>query len=274
MDSETANFYAKNAARLAVDYSIVHPSYFELIDQAFASAEKVLDVGCGTGRDVLHLLSRGKNAVGIDPSEAMLTQAREHFRLSGFSSINRLHEASLPRLDSVADSSFDGVLCSGVLMHLPEESIFDAVYSLRRVLRSNGTLVVSIPERRAEVDPVTYRDPRGRLFTPLPAAKLQLLFERIGFALEQARSTDDSLGRAGIRWRTFIFRHLGELRDRPLKLVESILNRDQKVATYKLALFRALAEIAQTQSHVADFRQDGRVAIPNDLVAEKWLFYY
>lgn len=274
MDPDTASFYARNAARLAVDHSLVDPSYFDRLDQAFANATTVLDVGCGTGRDTLHLLNRGKNAVGIDASPEMLAEADALLRRRGFSTSDRLFDGSLPRLEPVADASFDGVLCTGVLMHLPEECIFDAVYGLKRVLRSGGILLVSIPEARPDVDPATRRDGEGRLFTPLPAAKLQLLFERVGFALERSVSSPDGLGREGIHWRTFVFRHLGELRDRPLQLVESILNRDQKVATYKLALFRALAEIAQTQSHVADFRPDGRVGIPNELVAEKWLFYY
>jgi len=274
MDPDTASFYATNATRLAGDYSRVDPSYFDLLDQAFTSAVSVLDVGCGSGRDTLHLLNQGKNAVGIDASSEMLAEASALLRGAGHDHSRRLFLDSLPRLESVADSCFDGVLCTGVLMHLPEESIFDAVYGLKRVLRSSGVLLVSFPETRPDVNPATYRDTGGRLFTPLPAPKLQLLFERVGFALERSESIPDRLGREGVRWRTFVFRHLGELLDRPLQLVESILNRDQKVATYKLALFRSLAEIAQTQSHVANFRPDGRVAIPNELIAEKWLFYY
>lgn len=274
MDSATASFYEKNAGRLAVEHSLVDPSYFDLLDQVFANAATILDLGCGTGRDTLHLLARGKNAIGLDASPAMISEAGALLRRRGYDPTRRLFLGSLPSLEPIADASFDAIHCSGVLMHLPEESIFDAVYGLRRVLRADGTLLVSIPEARSDVDPLTSRDAGGRLFTPLPAAKLQLLFERVGFALERSESCRDGLGRDGIRWRTFVFRHLGELRNRPLQLVESILNRDQKVATYKLALFRALAEIAQTQAHIADYRGDGRVGIPNAVVAEKWLFYY
>ncbi len=274
MDSDTASFYARNAARLAVDHSLVDPSYFDLLDQAFATRLRARRGLRYMGADMLHLLKLRKNAVGIDASPEMLAEAVALLRRGGHNPSRRLFLDSVPRLESVADASFDGVLCGGVLMHMPEEGIFDAVYGLKRVLRSGGVLLVSIPEARPDVDPATNRDTGGRLFTPLPAAKLQLLFERVGFALERSESSTDGLGREGVRWRTFVFRHLGELRDRPLQLVESILNRDQKVATYKLALFRALAEIAQTQTHVADFRTDGRVGIPNELVAEKWLFYY
>lgn len=274
MDQPTAQYYSKHAARLAVDYSVVDPHYFEVIDAVFAGAETILDVGCGSGRDLLHLLSRGKNAVGVDASASMLEEARALLRRQGYSPKERLFEGALPKLASIADASFDAVLCSGVIMHLPEESIFDAVYGLKRVLRPNGVLLVSIPENRPNVNPATRRDEGARLYTDVPSAKLQLLFERVGFGLERSETSRDGLGRNNIRWRTFVFRHLGELRNRPLQLVESILNRDQKVATYKLALFRALAEIAQTRPHVADFREDGRVGIPNELVAEKWLFYY
>lgn len=274
MDPETARFYEENAGRLAIDHSLVDPSYFDLLEQVFESSNSILDVGCGTGRDTLHFLSIGKNAVGVDASPEMVSEAKDLLRRRGYDADQRLFLGELPRLEQIPDTSFDGVLCSGVLMHLPEEEVFDAVCGFRRILCPSGILFVSVPESRSDVDPKTCRDHQGRLFSMVPAAKLQLLFERVGFALERSETTDDSLGRKGVRWRTLVFRHLGELRDRPLQLVESILNRDQKVATYKLALFRALAEIAQTRPNIADYRPDGKVAVPNELVAEKWLFYY
>ncbi|MFO1489432.1 MAG: hypothetical protein U1F77_05495 [Kiritimatiellia bacterium] len=49
-----------------------------------------------------------------------------------------------------------------------------------------------------------------------------------------------------------LFEKLAANADRPLDQVESVLNRDKKDATYKLALFRALAEIAQTQYNRRD----------------------
>lgn len=274
MDPLTAKYYAKNAARLACEYSQPGANYFEAIEQAFRDCASVMDAGCGTGRDCLYLLKLGKDVRGADASPEMLAEAHANFRRAGFPSRDRLFEGSLPKLEPFQAASFDGVLCSGVLMHLPEEEMFDAVYGLKRVLRHGGILLVSIPEVRPDADPATRRDPDGRLFTDLPPAKLQLLFERVGFHVERAETTADALGRPGFSWRTMVLRRLDEGRDRPLHLVEGILNRDQKVATYKLALFRALSEIAQKQPNVADFREDGKVAIPNELIAERWLFYY
>jgi SAM-dependent methyltransferase/SOS-response transcriptional repressor LexA len=268
MDPQTASYYARHANTLAVSYQQVSTDYFKTLDV------KVLDVGCGTGRDCIRLLKQGKDVYGAEPSPEMLSKAKEHFEAASMPWQERLHDASLPGLVPFHDGCFDGVLCTAVLMHLPEEQIFDAVYGLRRVLRHGGVLVVSIPESRDDVDVESHRDTEGRLFTDLPPAKLELLFERVGFRVEKSFTSTDSMDRIGIHWRTMILRRLDDARDRPLHLVEGILNRDNKVATYKLALFRAMSEIAQKQSHLARFTHDGKVSIPNQAIAEKWLLYY
>ncbi|MEN8716222.1 MAG: methyltransferase domain-containing protein [Verrucomicrobiales bacterium] len=274
MDLQTAAYYSQHAARLVGEYAQVETAYLEKITAVFHDCVSVLDVGCGTGRDCLYLLRSGKDAVGVDASVEMLVEARSTFQLEGIDCGDRLIEASLPELSPIKDGAFDGVLCAGVLMHLPEEEIFDAVYGLKRVLRHGGLLSVSIPEFRPGIDSESRRDESGRLFTDLPPDKLQLLFERVGFRVEDSFSNADSLGREKTSWRTMVLRRLDHASDRPLHQVEGILNRDQKVATYKLALFRALSEIAQTQPHLARFTEDQKVTIPNHAIAEKWLLYY
>lgn len=274
MDRQTAAYYSQNAARLVGKYARVETGYLEKITAVFQDCGRVLDVGCGTGRDCLHLLRSGKDAIGVDASVEMLAQARATFQSEGIECGERLVEASLPKLLPIEDGAFDGVLCAGVLMHLLEEEIFDAVFGLKRVLRHGGVLAVSIPEFRPGIDSVSRRDESGRLFIDLPPDKLQLLFERVGFRIEDSFSSADSLGRQKTTWRTMVLRRLDHASDRPLHQVEGILNRDQKVATYKLALFRALAEIAQTQPHLARFTNDQKVTIPNYAIAEKWLLYY
>ena len=69
MDQPTAAYYSKHAARLAREYAEVGPSYFDELEDAFHGCGSVLDVGCGTGRDCLHLLSAGKDVAGVEPSE-------------------------------------------------------------------------------------------------------------------------------------------------------------------------------------------------------------
>jgi SAM-dependent methyltransferase/phage repressor protein C with HTH and peptisase S24 domain len=274
MDRQTQDYYHRNAASLLARYSAPASIAGLNLEEAFQGKTKILDVGCGTGRDLAFLLRKGKDAYGVDAVPEMLAQASGHLKSQGLDGTGRLYPAELPDLDLFDDGEFDGVLCSAVLMHLEDERLFDAVYSLRRVLKPGGVLLVSLPARRPDVDPQSKRDWEGRLFTGLVPAKLQLLLERIGFVLEAATETEDSLGRDGVQWWAGRFRKADDAGDRPLHLVEGILNRDKKDATYKLALFRALAEIAQTQSHLAAFLPEGKVKIPLREIAEKWILYY
>ena len=70
-----------------------------------------------------------------------------------------------------------------------------------------------------------------------------------------------------------LFRYTGAS-PRPIDRIESILNSDRKVATYKLALLRALCDIALTAYSSVEWNADGRVGIALDDIAERWTRYY
>ena len=91
-------------------------------------------------------------------------------------------------------------------MHLPEKQLFDASFSIRRVLKENGRLLISIPLEDKTVDPKTNRDKRGRLFNGITPENLQLIFERIGFKLINRWQNDDSFNRDYRKWVTMLFK--------------------------------------------------------------------
>jgi SAM-dependent methyltransferase/SOS-response transcriptional repressor LexA len=272
MDAKTKAFYATHAERLSASYSSAGVAADLLA--TFHECRKILDLGCGSGRDLAALLLAGKDAYGADAVPEMLASAEKNLSAQGIATQGRLFTAELPDLGMFADAEFDGVHCSAVLMHLAEEKVFDAIFAIRRILKPGGRLRVSVPSRRADVDSQTRRDPEGRFFSDLAPAKLQLLLERVGFSLNTGRLVSDSLGRPGVEWWIGDFTRLDDAGERPLHLVESVLNRDKKDATYKLALFRALAEIAQTQSHLAAYTPEGKIKLPIQAIAEKWILYY
>ena len=219
MDPQTSAYYAKQAGRLASIYQQPFPELLNRLDQAFVSARRILDVGCGGGRDCLHLVRRGKDVYGVDGSPEMLEQASAFLKREGVEPEGRLFHDTLPKLSTFADADFDGVLCTAVLMHLPEESVFDAVYTLRRLLRPGGTLAFSVPSQRPGIDPSTRRDRDGRLFSDHPPAKLRLLFERVGFTVRSVEEVPDSLGRPGLSWDFTVLTRLDDSTERPLNLV-------------------------------------------------------
>lgn len=274
MDSQTQTYYSRNAAALARRYRMATGGISDQFFDVFSGCCKILDVGCGAGRDFFRLMLQGHDAYGADACKEMIDAAAETGRQEGVDTTGRLFHDALPELPSFNDGEFDALVCSAVLMHMPDERLFDAVYGLRRVLRPGGRLLLSIPAQRPGVDPHTHRDDDGRYFADLPPDKLQLLLERVGFRLLWRKTSPDGLGRLDHAWYVFLFELLAADADRPLDRVESILNRDKKDATYKLALFRALADIAQTQYNVARYDSAGRVKVPIEALASKWLAYY
>ena len=111
----------------------------------------------------------------------------------------------------------------------------------------------------------------GRLFVERPAQEYRLLFERVGFRLVFEDSSEDGFG-LDVSWTTLVFQRAPATRS--VDQIETIIHRDQKFATYKLALLRALCEIVQLEHFRVARQEDGRVAVPLVLVTEKWLTYY
>ena len=200
MDPPTRAYYEQFADEIAQRYDSVEPEMSARLRRVFAPGDRVLDVGAGSGRDVSLLLEMGCDAYGVEPTDALREVAqKQHPALSG-----RLAANSLPQLGQPFGGNFGGVLCSAVFMHLRKAEILDAAISLRSILKQNGKLLLSVPLQRPGLDAQS-RDAHGRLFTPLPPAYLQLLFERIGFDLIEKWESSDSLGREGVSWCTFLF---------------------------------------------------------------------
>jgi SAM-dependent methyltransferase len=81
------------------------------LDDGFASCERVLDLGCGTGEDALRLARRGTRVVGIDASARMVHLARQKALAAGCATQIDFHCVSMENLRTVLDGeSFDGVL--------------------------------------------------------------------------------------------------------------------------------------------------------------------
>jgi len=269
MDKQTIKFYEKEALNLAVVYDSCNGGIADYFNTAFTAEMHILEVGCGTGRDLARLLELGFDAEGVEPCKTFRQHAvKKYPSLKG-----HISNDHLPELFTIDSDSFNAVLCSAVLMHLPEEQVFDAIYAIRRVLKVDGRVLISVP-REDGLSEGKARDADDRLFNRIPPDKWQLIFERLGFTLISRWDSGDSLNRKARSWTTLLFSLAYSDHGRPLDRIEAVLNRDNKVATYKLALFRALAELAQTSYNLARWRIDGKVLIPLEAVAEKWITYF
>ena len=102
--------------------------------------ELVLDLGCGAGRHSFEAQLRGAHVVAVDLDDAVLKDVNEMMKGIGPSGSCTVGDAlRLP----FADGSFDRIIASEVLEHIPEDAA--AMAEISRVLKPGGTVAVTVP---------------------------------------------------------------------------------------------------------------------------------
>lgn len=114
----------------------IYPWLYEAAEFKYHSGDNILEIGCGTGCDLLQFAKHGARAVGIDITPEHLRLART--RVGSLAAIGQAEATSLP----FADSSFDYVYSHGVLHHIDRPRL--AVDEIFRVLRPGGRFNIHV----------------------------------------------------------------------------------------------------------------------------------
>ncbi len=207
MDETTLRAYAAHASEIAGRHARgreLVAGMTQYFARAFDPGDRILDIGVGAGGDLAFLVSEGYQAYGVEPVAEMRAEAVRAFpELRG-----RILEGSLPDdLPDLSDlgSPLDGAICAAVLQHLPRGELFDAVVSVRRLLRPGGRVLASIPTRRSDIDEEG-RDEFGRYFSRVQPEELERLFQRAGFRTLDRWDEEHNQERGGlVQWATLLF---------------------------------------------------------------------
>ena len=103
---------------------------------------RILDLGCGPGRDLKAFAELGHIAVGLEGSKHFAAMAREH---SGC----QVLEQDFLRLD-LPEEGFDGVFANAVLFHVPSQELPRVLRQLRGAIKPRGVLFSSNPHGNNE----------------------------------------------------------------------------------------------------------------------------
>jgi SAM-dependent methyltransferase len=98
---------------------------------------RILDFGCGPGRDLAAFLARGHHPVGLDGSAAFAEMARSRTGVE-------VYHQNFVALD-LPPARFDGVFANASLFHVPTSELPRVLTELRTSLVPGGVLFASNP---------------------------------------------------------------------------------------------------------------------------------
>lgn len=129
------DYYNKNAEEfyqgtVSADMSETCNRFLKYI----APGGRILDAGCGSGRDSLYFIKRGYEVVSFDASEQMVKLSSE---LTG-------QQTLLMKFEEVDfKNEFDGIWACASLLHIPKSEIKGVMKKLNQGLKKNGIFYMS-----------------------------------------------------------------------------------------------------------------------------------
>jgi protein-L-isoaspartate O-methyltransferase len=190
-------FYEENAEAFfarSVEADMVHG--WTEFTALLPPGARVLDAGCGSGRDALAFHRLGFEVTAIEAAGALAALARRHTGLP----------IQVMTFDQVAwREAFDGVWACASLLHVPRAGLPGTVRRLRDALVAGGVLWMSFKYGSKE------REAGGRRFTDMDEASGETLVADVGGLELIGRSVSGDVrgDRADERWLTLICRRTG-----------------------------------------------------------------
>lgn len=161
----TLSFYQHNAegffnATVAVDMASLYTPFLERV----TPQGKILDAGCGSGRDSKAFKALGFDVEAFDATPEMVALASKHAGIV----VRQLTFAEL-----IEQERYDGIWCCASLLHVPVAELPDAMQRLAVALKPGGAWYVSFKYGSGE------REKEGRHFTDLNEKALEALVSQL-----------------------------------------------------------------------------------------------
>tara|TARA_Y100000034_G_scaffold88576_1_gene106338 strand:- start:3532 stop:4221 length:690 start_codon:yes stop_codon:yes gene_type:complete len=101
--------------------------------------KKILDLGCGTGRNSIKIARKGAKVIGIDFSKDMLKIAKN--KAEKLNLDIKFDEQNFLKKIKFKSKTFDGIICNLVFGHI--KNTLPIIKEMKRVLKNNGIIVIT-----------------------------------------------------------------------------------------------------------------------------------
>ena len=183
----TLDFYNENAGAYAESTLSVNMAHeYECFLRYLPKGGKILDLGCGSGRDSIAFLEQGYDVIPLD----------------GSAELGKIAEKNIGRpvvlcrfQDLDFHQEFDGVWACASLLHVPEREMKDVLCRVADSLKTGGILYASYKYGKGE------REDNGKHYTDYTEADMERLFADTGLSVINVHITGDALNTGrDIRW--------------------------------------------------------------------------
>ena len=179
MNESTIRYYNEHAeeyahATLSADISELRSRFMTYVP----AKGKILDAGCGSGRDTSAFMDAGYDLDAFDASEVMCRIATENTGIN-------VEQKCFEELDG--EDKYDGIWACASLLHVKKENLPDVLLRLNRLLKPQGVVYASFKNGTGE------RMQGDRYYHDLIEAECSNLFEKSGFRILEMFRTESVL---------------------------------------------------------------------------------
>ena len=132
---KTIEYYNQNADMFAqgtrlVDFTVVQERFAKMLP----AGSRILDFGCGSGRDTKYFLEKGYQVAATDGSAELC-------RLAGSFTGIKVKEMLFQELDEIG--VYDGIWACSSILHLPKQELLPVIRKMCDALKDNGVIYTS-----------------------------------------------------------------------------------------------------------------------------------
>ncbi len=185
------DFYQKNyQAYHEKTFSIDPSSFLEPLARRLPAEAFILDVGCGSGRDLLWMKKQGFDVIGFERSPGLAELARENAGCEVIEGDFETYDFSTILVDAV--------LIIGSMVHTPNERFAEVFKNITAAIPENGSVLITLKEGSG-----SRTDSDGRTFYFWQDEEARKLFDSLGFKV-CAFSRSVSKTNSGDVWMSYV----------------------------------------------------------------------